>query len=143
MIDSTAHGRLPGPSVQNEQKHITGRPLGTMLENMGCHSVGLCVGRHGNSNDSRPTVHTPRRHKQKKDSGAIIGVTGRNLRSRRPRGLSRGLSSPAPTLRSWVRIPLKHGCLCVFILCLCCPVCRKRLYDGLIPRPRSPTDSWV
>jgi hypothetical protein len=24
------------------------------------------------------------------------------------------LSSPAPTLRSWVRIPLRHGCLCVF-----------------------------
>jgi hypothetical protein len=24
------------------------------------------------------------------------------------------LSSSAPTVRSWVRIPLRHGCLCVF-----------------------------
>jgi hypothetical protein len=27
-----------------------------------------------------------------------------------------------------------------FVLCLCCPVCRYRPCDGLIPRPRSPTD---
>jgi hypothetical protein len=26
-----------------------------------------------------------------------------------------------------------------FILCLCCPVYRKRPCDGLITRPRSPT----
>jgi hypothetical protein len=31
-----------------------------------------------------------------------------------------------------------HGCLCAFILCLCCPVCRQRPCNGLIPRPRNP-----
>jgi hypothetical protein len=35
----------------------------------------------------------------------------------------------------------RHGCLCAFILCLCCSVCRQRPCDGLIPPPRSPTDS--
>jgi hypothetical protein len=30
----------------------------------------------------------------------------------------------------------RHGCLCMFILCLCCSV----LCDELILRPRSPTD---
>jgi hypothetical protein len=30
------------------------------------------------------------------------------------------LSSPAPTLRSWVRIPLSHGCLCVFCVRFFC-----------------------
>jgi hypothetical protein len=35
---------------------------------------------------------------------------------------------------------LRHGCLCAFILCLCCSVYRYRLCDRLIPRPRSPTD---
>jgi hypothetical protein len=34
----------------------------------------------------------------------------------------------------------RHGCLCAFILCLCCSVCRYRPCDGLIPRPRSPAD---
>jgi hypothetical protein len=34
----------------------------------------------------------------------------------------------------------RHGCLSAFILCLCCLVCRQRPCDGLIPRPRSPTD---
>jgi hypothetical protein len=34
----------------------------------------------------------------------------------------------------------RHGCLCAFILCLCCPVCRWRPCEWLIPRPRSPTD---
>jgi hypothetical protein len=35
------------------------------------------------------------------------------------------LSSLARTLRSWVRIPLKTWMfMCVFILCLCCSVCR-------------------
>jgi hypothetical protein len=37
-----------------------------------------------------------------------------NRRSQWPRGLRHELSSPAPTLGSWVRIPLRHGCLCVF-----------------------------
>jgi hypothetical protein len=31
----------------------------------------------------------------------------------------------------------RHGCLCAFILCLCCPVC---VGSGLATRPRSPTD---
>jgi hypothetical protein len=30
--------------------------------------------------------------------------------------------------------------VCAFILCLCCPVCRYGLCDGLIPLSRSPTD---
>jgi hypothetical protein len=30
--------------------------------------------------------------------------------------------------------------LCAFILCLSCSLCRYRPYDGLIPRPRNPTD---
>jgi hypothetical protein len=30
--------------------------------------------------------------------------------------------------------------VCVCRFCLCCPVNRWLLYDGLIPRPRSPTD---
>jgi hypothetical protein len=29
--------------------------------------------------------------------------------------------------------------LCVFIVCLCFPVCKQRPCDGLITRPRSPT----
>jgi hypothetical protein len=34
----------------------------------------------------------------------------------------------------------RYGCLvCVFILCLCCPVFRQRSCDELITRPRSPT----
>jgi hypothetical protein len=46
-------------------------------------------------------------------------------------------------LKHWDRgfeFHLWHGCLCAFILCLCCPVCRQPPCDGLIPRPRSPTD---
>jgi hypothetical protein len=43
-------------------------------------------------------------------------------RSQWPRGLKHELSSPAPTLRSWVRIPLEAWmfvcALCAFILCL-------------------------
>jgi hypothetical protein len=35
-------------------------------------------------------------------------------------GLRHKLSSPAPTLRSWVRIPLTHGCLCVFCVRFFC-----------------------
>jgi hypothetical protein len=34
----------------------------------------------------------------------------------------------------------RHGCLCAFILCLSCPVCRQRPCDGLIPSPRRRTD---
>jgi hypothetical protein len=36
------------------------------------------------------------------------------------RGLRHELSSSAPTLRSWVRIPLRHGCLCVFCVRFSC-----------------------
>jgi hypothetical protein len=36
-------------------------------------------------------------------------------RSQWPSSLRHELFSPAPTLRSWVRIPLRHGCLCVFL----------------------------
>jgi hypothetical protein len=34
----------------------------------------------------------------------------------------------------------RHGCLCAFILCFCCSVCRQLPCDELIPCPRSPTD---
>jgi hypothetical protein len=44
----------------------------------------------------------------------IFASLNNKRRSQWPRGLSHELSSPAPTLRSWVRIPLRHGCLCVF-----------------------------
>jgi hypothetical protein len=37
-----------------------------------------------------------------------------------PSGLRHELFSPAPTLRSWVRIPLKHGCLCLFCVRFSC-----------------------
>jgi hypothetical protein len=43
-----------------------------------------------------------------------------SCRSQWLRGLRHELSSPAPTLRSWVRIPLRHGCLCVFCVRLFC-----------------------
>jgi hypothetical protein len=47
------------------------------------------------------------------------------------------------SLERWDRRLESHsrdGCLCVFILCLCCYVCRYRPCDELIPRPSSPTD---
>jgi hypothetical protein len=54
---------------------------------------------------------------------------------------SKALSSLARTLGPWVRIILEAWLsLCAFILCLCCFVCRWQPCDGLIPRPRSPTD---
>jgi hypothetical protein len=34
---------------------------------------------------------------------------------------------------------LRHECLCAFILCLRCSVCRYRPCEGLIPRPRGST----
>jgi hypothetical protein len=37
-----------------------------------------------------------------------------------PSGLRHELFSPAPTVRSWVRIPLRHGCLCVFCMRFFC-----------------------
>jgi hypothetical protein len=62
-------------------------------------------------------------------------------RSQWPRGLRHEMFSLARTLGSCARIPLKAwmSVLCVFILCLC-SVCKQRPCDGLIPRPRSPTD---
>jgi hypothetical protein len=44
-------------------------------------------------------------------------------------------------LRGLRHDPSWHGSLCEFILCLYCSVCRYRPCDGLISRPRSPTDS--
>jgi hypothetical protein len=41
-------------------------------------------------------------------------------RSQLPSGLGHELFSPAPTLRSWVRIPLRHGCLFVFCVRFFC-----------------------
>jgi hypothetical protein len=38
----------------------------------------------------------------------------------RLRGVMHELSSPTQTLGSWVRIPLKHGFLCSFILFMFC-----------------------
>jgi hypothetical protein len=73
-------------------------------------------------------------------SSAVVLRGSHICHSQWPRGLRHELSSPAQTLGSWVRIHLRHGCLCAFILCLCCPVCRWRPWDGLIPHPRSPTD---
>jgi hypothetical protein len=32
------------------------------------------------------------------------------------KGREFSLSSPAPTLRLWVRFPLRHGCLCMFCM---------------------------
>jgi hypothetical protein len=62
-------------------------------------------------------------------------------RSLWPRGLRHQQSSLARKLGSWVRIQLKAWMsVCAFILRLCCPVCRQRPCDGLIPCPRSPTN---
>jgi hypothetical protein len=36
--------------------------------------------------------------------------------------------------------PAQDMDVCALILCLCCSVCRQRPCDGLIPRPRSPTN---
>jgi hypothetical protein len=65
-----------------------------------------------------------------------------NCRAQLPRGLRHELPSLARTLGPWVRIPLEAwmSVLCAFILCLFSPVCRQRSYDGLLPRPRCPTD---
>jgi hypothetical protein len=54
-------------------------------------------------------------------------------RSQWPRGLRHELSSLARTLGLWVRIPLKRMDVCVRLFCLCCPVCRYRPCDELIP----------
>jgi hypothetical protein len=68
-------------------------------------------------------------------------VGHRACRSQWPCSPEHEMSSLAQTLESYVRIPLEAG-MFAFFLCLCCSVYRQRLYDGLIPRPRSPTD-WV
>jgi hypothetical protein len=51
-------------------------------------------------------------------------VASANGRSQRLRSLRHELSSPARTLESWFESHLRHGCLCAFILCLCCSVYR-------------------
>jgi hypothetical protein len=43
-----------------------------------------------------------------------------DCRSQWSSGLGHELFSPAPTLRSWVRIPLRHGCLCVLCVRFFC-----------------------
>jgi hypothetical protein len=53
------------------------------------------------------------------------------LLSQLQRGLRLELSSPARTLRSWVRIPLE-GWMSVCV----CSVCRQRPCDVLLSRPR-------
>jgi hypothetical protein len=47
------------------------------------------------------------------------------------------------TLEHWDRgfeSHLIHGCLCAFILCLCCSMSNQRPCDGLISHPRNLTD---
>jgi hypothetical protein len=61
-------------------------------------------------------------------------------RSQWPRGLKHEPSWPARTLGSWVRIPLEAWMSVCIFLYLRYSVCRQGLCDGLIPRPRSPTD---
>jgi hypothetical protein len=57
-----------------------------------------------------PVVHAaPNRGQYQKQKNIVSGG-----RSQWPRSLRHELSSPAPTLRSWVRMPLRHGCLYVF-----------------------------
>jgi hypothetical protein len=53
-------------------------------------------------------------------SGVSVLINSMLFCSRWPRGLRHELSSPAPTLGSWVRIPLRHGCLCVFCVRFFC-----------------------
>jgi hypothetical protein len=58
------------------------------------------------------------------NSHEICGNYIHESRSLWPRGLRHEPSSPAQTLRSWVRIQLEaRMTVCGFILCLCCPVC--------------------
>jgi hypothetical protein len=57
-------------------------------------------------------------------------------RSQWSRGLRQEMSSPAQTLGSWGRIPIRTRIsLCIYSVCVSYRPC-----DGLIPRPRSPTD---
>jgi hypothetical protein len=51
---------------------------------------------------------------------SFLGHKNLLSRSQWPSGLRHELSSPAPTLRSCVRIPLRHGCLCVFCVRFLC-----------------------
>jgi hypothetical protein len=50
-----------------------------------------------------------------------------------PRGLGHGMSSPARTLGSWVRIPHKSW-LSVFILCFCCTMLQARRSWDRVPK---------
>jgi hypothetical protein len=62
-----------------------------------------------------------------------------HFRSHWPRSLSHEVSSPARTLRSWVRIPLKAW-MCLHLLCAYVVLSGWRSCDGLIRHPRSPSD---
>jgi hypothetical protein len=46
-----------------------------------------------------------------------------NRRSQWPRGLRYELFSPVQTLGSWVRIPQRHGCLCLRLFCVYVVLC--------------------
>jgi hypothetical protein len=61
----------------------------------------------------------------------------RNGRSQWPRHIRHELSLPAQTWDSGFESYLRQECPCAFILCLCCPVCRWRPCDGLIPQQRA------
>jgi hypothetical protein len=70
-----------------------------------CSTSSADVLRYMSLPDSTPLCHT-----------VVIS------RSQWPSGLGHELFSPASTLRSWVRIPHRHGCLCVFCVrffCFC------------------------
>jgi hypothetical protein len=58
---------------------------------------------------------TPLRNTQK-----LAFTSKKKNRSQWSSGLGHELFSPAPTLRSWVRISLRHGCLCVFCVRFFC-----------------------
>jgi hypothetical protein len=80
---------------------------------------------------SSPRLQVPRSRKR----GSICLLR----RSQWPRGPKHEPSSPARKPGSWVRIPLRYGCLCAFILFVlfCVLVAALRRAD---PRPRSVTD---
>jgi hypothetical protein len=70
-------------------------------------------GRKGPSKNNKQGIQRP----------DLYSPTDWRSRSQCPRGLRHETSSPARTLGSWVRNPLQ-ALTSVFILCLCCPVCR-------------------
>jgi hypothetical protein len=63
-----------------------------------------------------PRIQPPTSYEKTGETSVITNAS----RSQWPRGLRHELSSPAPTLRLWVRILLRHGCLCVFCVRFFC-----------------------